>query len=325
MPAQRPTTQTDKATRSRILLIDDDPKEIRLIREWLGTPPRESRFSVEAAGSLSTGLKRLSVERYELVLLNLSLPDSKGIETLHKVRKQAPDVPVIVQGRMTDESVAVDTLKQGAQDYLLKADMNPSLLARSIRYAIERQRLLEEIRNLALIDELTGLSNRRGFTTLAEKQLQVAKRANERMHGIFLDVDELKEVNDRWGHAEGDRVLQAVAQVLRASFRESDILARVGGDEFCVLARDCGSKKPEILTRRLLATIEERNRREPTPYRISVSLGIVNTDPAESRTPAEILQEADKRMYSRKRIKKNRKHALGRVPPRAARNRQPTT
>ena len=305
MTGKRNTSATIKADRPRILLIEDNPNEVRLIREWLRAP-RENRFTVESAGRLDTGLKRLSVERYELVLLNLSLPDSKGMTTLQKVRKQAPHVPVIVQGPMTDESLAVNTLKQGAQDYLPKSEMNASLLTRSIRYAIERQRLLEEIRNLSLIDELTGLFNRRGFTTLAEKQLKVAKRADERMLCIFMDVDELKEINDGWGHAEGDRALQVIAQVLKESFRESDIVARVGGDEFCVLARECPQNQSQVLARRLLAGVEERNRRQTAPYRLSVSLGIVNTDPTTPCTPAEMLRQADKLMYAQKSNKRNR-------------------
>jgi two-component system cell cycle response regulator len=181
-------SSTPKDLRSqgkKILLIDENPKDIRRISEWLHQPG-ENSFSVESADRLSSGLKKLSVERYSLVLLNLALPDSTGLETFIKVHKQAPDTPIIVQGNITDESVAVSTVQQGAQDYLIKSDLDGKLLIRSIRYAIERQHLLEEIRSLSLVDELTGLYNRRGFTTLAEKQLKVSKRANERMHFIFL-------------------------------------------------------------------------------------------------------------------------------------------
>jgi len=245
------------------------------------------------------------VEHYELVLLNLTLPDSKGMETFLKVRKQVPNVPIIVQSHLDDESVAVGTVKQGAQDYLIKSDMDANLLTRSIRYAIERQRLLEEIRNLSLIDELTGLYNRRGFTTLAEKQLKIAKRAGERMHFIFIDLDALKEINDRWGHTQGDCALQEIAGILRETFRESDIVARVGGDEFCVLARESHRKNSRVLTARLLANIEERNRITDSPYQLSVSLGIVHSNPKTPCTPSDLLHKADRLMYRQKRDKKN--------------------
>jgi len=304
MAANRTTQKTPGTSPARILLIEEDPKEVRQIRRWL-TAPGNNHFSVEAAGRLSSGLKRLSVNRYELVLLNLTLPDSSGMDTLHRVRKQAPHVPIIVQTHLDDDAVAVGTVKQGAQDFLPKSQMDAGLLSRSIRYAIERQRLLEEIRNLSLVDELTGLHNRRGFTTLAENRLKLAKRAGERMHLLFIDLDHLKKINDRWGHTQGDEALRETARILRQTFRESDVLARVGGDEFCVLARECRPNSSRVLTARLRRNLKERNRQADSRYRLSVSLGVVHSDPGGDSTPSDLLHEADRLMYRHKRNKKN--------------------
>ena len=290
---------------NKILVIEEDPKDVRRIREWLHQPG-ENRFAVETTDRLSSGLKRLSVERYSLVLLNLRLPDSSGLETFQKVHKQIPGTPIIIQSNLHDESEAVTTVQQGAQDYLIKSDLDGKLLTRSIRYAIERQRLLEEIRSLSLVDELTGLYNRRGFTALAEKQLKVAKRANERMHFLFIDLDALKGINDQWGHGQGDCALMEIARILKKTFRESDIVARVGGDEFCVLARESEQNHSEVLTRRLLEKIEEENRKCDRPYTLSVSLGVVHFDPENPCTPSDLISQADDLMYRQKRNKKNR-------------------
>jgi PleD family two-component response regulator len=146
---------------------------------------------------LHQGLSRLTEGGIDIVLLDLALPDAHGLETLVQLREQEADVPVVVLTGMNDEALAIASLQAGAQDYLRKGQTDSELITRSIRYSIERHRLL---RSASLFDELTGLYNRRGFRTLSEQQLKVAQRAAIDCLLIYIDLDNLKAINDTLGH-----------------------------------------------------------------------------------------------------------------------------
>jgi PleD family two-component response regulator len=155
-----------------VLLIEDDSSYAMLVRQLLLSHGRSApRVTLTTVEQLSDGLTRLSDRNgIDIVLLDLGLPDSGGLQTLARVRHQAPGVPVVVLTGAADERLALDALQRGAQDYLIKTDTDGEKLVRSIRYAIERQRLLETLANLSLVDDLTGLYNRRGFFILAARQ-----------------------------------------------------------------------------------------------------------------------------------------------------------
>jgi len=164
-----------------------------------------------------------------------------------------------------------------------------------------RKRMEETLRALALIDELTGLYNRRGFFTLAEQQLKTADRAKSRMLLLFADFDGLKQINDAFGHFEGDQALIEVANVLRKKFRESDIIARIGGDEFVVLATETGGGGTGAITARLQENLEAINAREGRRYELALSVGIAHYDPEHPCSIDELLARADRAMYEKKR------------------------
>jgi len=114
-----------------------------------------------------------------------------------------------------DEDLAIRSLHEGAQDYLPKAQINGALIWRALRYAMERQRVQLELLNLSLIDELTGLNNRRGFLALGEHHVKLASRSGMPFMVAFVDLDNLKKINDTFGHQEGNRALVEAANVLR--------------------------------------------------------------------------------------------------------------
>ncbi len=178
----------------------------------------------------------------------------------------------------------------------------PAFLA-SLRDVTELVRLREELRSLSLVDELTGLFNRRGFTTLAQQQLKTANRMKRRMRLFFLDLDELKTINDNLGHRMGDQALVAAAALLKATFRESDILARVGGDEFVALTMEAEEDSTSPVGERLEANVREFQEREKPLYRLSFSLGTALYDPALPTALEELLYQADILMYQNKRRK----------------------
>ena len=168
----------------------------------------------------------------------------------------------------------------------------------------ERKRMEQEIRNLSLTDELTGLYNRRGFTLLAEQEMKLARREKRNMLLFFTDVDDFKAINDTHGHAQGDLALKEVSSILKASFREADILARFGGDELVILAVDASMETAETLASRIQLGLERRNQQDNSPYPLSLSLGISHYDPETPSTVSELIAQADGLMYQKKQEKK---------------------
>jgi diguanylate cyclase (GGDEF)-like protein/PAS domain S-box-containing protein len=168
----------------------------------------------------------------------------------------------------------------------------------------ERKRMEDEIRSLSITDQLTGLFNRRGFLALAEQQLKIADRTKKSLLLLFIDLDGMKWINDTLGHKEGDDALIEVAAVLKETFRSSDIIARMGGDEFAVLAIDTTEGNTEIHMARLQDQIDRRNGREKRRYRLSISVGCSYYDPENPCSIDELMAHADKRMYEQKSSKK---------------------
>ncbi len=142
------------------------------------------------------------------------------MEAVRKVQLAAPAVPLVVLTGLDDEASAIQALHAGAQDYLIKGQMNTSLLVRALRYALERHGLQMALRKESTIDELTGLANRRGFLMLAEQHAMLAKRTGEHFVVAFIDMDRFKPINDTLGHQAGDAAIAEIADVLRVCFRD---------------------------------------------------------------------------------------------------------
>ncbi len=181
-----------------------------------------------------------------------------------------------------------------------------STIARDIG---ERKRS-EELRRLALLDELTGLNNRRGFMLLADHQMSVARRDKKPLALLFIDLNNLKTINDNFGHKEGDRAITDAATILRDTFRESDIVARVGGDEFCVLMTADNELDIDTPVGRLNTNVELHNAQGTRPYKVSLSLGRANFDPHEPVGIEDLMRQADVLMYQAKLSHTNRPRLL---------------
>jgi len=178
---------------------------------------------------------------------------------------------------------------------------------RGINRDITERKILEaELLYLAITDPLTGLYNRRGFVILTEQQFRMAARTNHPMLLFFADMDRLKDINDRYGHEEGDRAIKEAAEILRETFRGSDVIARVGGDEFAVLVINTAVLTPETIQERLENQIEAHNRRPGRAYRISLSGGTAPYHPQSAATVDALLTAADQVMYANKRSRSRR-------------------
>lgn len=172
-----------------------------------------------------------------------------------------------------------------------------------IREISERKKMEGKLKALSLKDELTGLNNRRGFINLTEQQLKLAKRAKEKVFLLYLDLDRFKEINDTLGHNKGDEALKDIAMILKDTYRESDTIGRMGGDEFVVFSIGTDSETIKIVVDRLLKNIDIQNRESNKSYKLSVSIGVASFDPESPCSLDKLLAQADKLMYEQKRKK----------------------
>lgn len=157
----------------------------------------------------------------------------------------------------------------------------------------------EELRQLALVDDLTGLANRRGFTMLAEQELRVAARSGQAVAVLFMDVDGLKRINDTLGHRQGDLALRDAAAALRGTLRSSDLVGRLGGDEFGALLPDCPPGEVDVVLRRLRQRLGELPG-PPRLYDLSLSVGVAMRDPARPASIEDLIDQADRAMYDQR-------------------------
>ncbi len=169
----------------------------------------------------------------------------------------------------------------------------------------ERKRAESALQSLSLVDELTGLYNRRGFLAVTEQYLESFQRSDNGLVVLYADLDGLKGINDSLGHLEGDRALVRTAEVLKEAFRSSDIIARLGGDEFVLLAGVGADESAESLMDRLQQKIALANAQRNRPYDLSISIGVAHYDPDEACTIEELMGRADRVMYEEKRKKRN--------------------
>ena len=245
---------------------------------------------------------RWVLEKLKPIVTNVTSLDPRfsGMPAWHFPIRQFLAVPAVMSGVIVG-LIAVANAENPYVERDLKA---VERLATLYAIAIHRTRTENELRDLSLIDELTKVYNRRGFMTLAEQQIKVAHRTKKEMSIFYADLDDLKKINDTFGHDEGDAVLVEAAVMLRDAFRDSDIIARLGGDEFAVLAIDVAEGKAATLARRLREKIAARNSRPGQAYKVSFSLGTARYDPDKPCSLAELITLADKKMYQDKSAKK---------------------
>ena len=289
---------------TKVLLVEDDENYAKVLGRRLSRKSSKVKFEAEHIANLKAAIERLKKKNPDVILLDLHLPDSKGLQTLSKIHAQAPDVPVVVLTGLDDERSALESLRQGAQDYILKGQPNEKTIPQALQYAIERNRLQSKLRETALTDELTGLYNRRAFSLLAHQQLKLSMRTKKGAILFFFDVDHFKEINDKYGHAQGDQALTQVAEALRSTFRKSDVIARIGGDEFAVLALEAGTAAHvKIILSHLHEKLADSGREKNNAFSLSLSAGTEFFVPHRPSSLEALLNAADRAMYRDKRAK----------------------
>jgi two-component system cell cycle response regulator len=289
----------------RVLLIEDNPGDARLLRESLAES-QIHRFEVTHAESLTRGLSLLSTAGFDLVLLDLMLPDGQGLATYSALRSRYPDVPVVILSGLDDDKAAMEAVQAGAQDYLIKGRLSSPSLVRVLRYAIERHRMQLALRSLSVFDNVAALYNRIGFLTLARQQLTLALQANSPLALCLVSLDNKSEIGRDFGFMEADSAFSKTALLLRRSLRPSDILGHLGGDTFAVIFPGYSRAQVEAWLPRLQDNIQSHNTREDARYQLQVSVGIARLGASASSSLEQFMASADQDMQEQRRKTKVR-------------------
>ena len=302
-PAAEPSPAGGKRHKPLILVVEDDEDARMLLTELL-----RPRYDVDAVGDGETALKRAAELNPDLVLLDLFLPGMDGFDALTGLRRNSrtADTPVIFLSAQGDAETKSQGLSLGAADYLAKPFSEQELMARVDR-TLKLTAQKEHFRALAQTDGLTGLPNFRSFHARLQEEVSRAHRYRHPLACAMVDLDGLKEINDKLGHAAGNRAIVALADAVREEMRDTDFAARYGGDEFVVLLPQTNELQGAQFAERLRRRLIELSQDAGLPVRGSIGVAAVTADELDSPDAAEdLLRRADEALYRAKRSGRDR-------------------
>jgi diguanylate cyclase (GGDEF)-like protein len=289
-----------------VLLVEDNPGDTRLLREMLN---EQNSFKTQLTHLECMGAaeKFLAENAVDIILLDLGLPDARGLEAIRRTRAAAPGIALVVLTGLDDESVAMQALQHGAQDYLIKGQIETRALLRALRYAIERKAMenaalamAQHMAHSAEHDFLTGLPNRMLLNDRIGQAIALARRHVKKAAVLFLDLDGFKHINDSLGHPVGDKLLQSIAKRLVDCIRGSDSVSRQGGDEFVVLLLDLEhAENAAVTARRMLEAVAKPHYIDHHDLHITASIG-VSVYPDDALDAEALIKNADTAMYQAK-------------------------
>ena len=286
--------------RTRILLVEDDDEDFSLTRDMLTEVPGHS-YELDWARTCEAGLAAIDSGAHDVCLLDNLLGSHTGLELLGACGGVNAPLPIIMLTGSHDRRIDQATMEAGASDYLLKGQLNPTTLERSIRYATERYRMREKLEQFAKYDSLTGLANRMLFHDFISGAIGRSQRSQRGLALMFLDLDHFKHINDTHGHFVGDALLVEVGLRLKASVRTGDLVARLGGDEFAIVLDDVGSSDDvHTIANNILDVLRPPCTLNGHAVRVSTSIGVV-LFPTDGDSPDELVKAADSAMYEAKR------------------------
>jgi len=289
-----------------LLLIEDNLGDARLLSEMLN---EQISFNTQLTRleSMTAAETYLAKHTVDVILLDLGLPDAQGLEVIRRAHAAAPGVPLVVLTGLDDESLAVQALQLGAQDYLIKGQIETRGLLRALRYAIERKSMesaaltmAQQMAHSAEHDFLTGLPNRMLLNDRIGQAITLARRQTRKAAVLFLDLDGFKHINDSLGHPVGDRLLQSIAKRLVGCIRGSDSVSRQGGDEFVVLLLDLErAEDASVTARRMLEAVALPHCVDQHDLHVTASIG-VSVYPDDGPDADTLIKNADTAMYQAK-------------------------
>ena len=308
----------------KILLIEDDIEDAFLITKNIGC---KGECKLIHSETLEEGVTQAQDGNFDVVLLDLNLPDSGGENSIKTIKELLPNTPIIILTGSNDEETALKSLENGASDYLSKGEINKNNLKRIILYSIERNKLNKSIQereeklkvlykelehknklllDLAITDPLTGLFNRRYIDEAIDKYISNAFRNSINLFYVVLDVDKFKNINDTYGHDAGDTILKQIASVLEKVCRDSDTCGRFGGDEFIAYGNFSEIDDYLYFPKRLMKYMrEEKFTHNGNIIDVTISVGISILD-KEKNDKIKLFKDADKALYRAKEGGRNK-------------------
>ena len=276
-----------------ILIIDDAPANIQLLADTL-----KGDYAIKIATTGARGLELAAVEpQPDLILLDVVMPEMDGFEVCKQLKDQekTTHIPIIfVTGKNMDEDEELG-LEMGAVDYITKP-LRPAIVAARVKMHMTIKHQHDRLAYMAMRDQLTGLYNRHYLIDLAQKKICAAKRHHHPLSLIMMDVDHFKLVNDTYGHPVGDEVLKSVAQLMTASNRSEDVVARFGGEEFVILLDMCDLSAAKSKAENLRQSLEDLH---PSGLSVTASFGVAELDDADVNFEA-FIRHADEAAYRAK-------------------------
>ena len=290
----------------KILLIEDNELDIQTITSLIDQSERLNA-EIKTVDSIKKAKTIMFYEEMDIILVDINIQGMKFEELFEVFDKDNLLIPYIVITDEREEDLGIEAVKKGAQDYLVRSELSERILRRGIIYSLERHDILQSLYRTTIIDELTGLYNRRGLHTLGNQQVELAKRHNDDIFIFYLDLDGMKSINDTLGHEFGDKALIDTSNIMHKTFRTTDILSRIGGDEFVVVVVKAQHEFIPIIIQRLKEYVAEINSSNKK-YNLSISIGVSKVDLNNESPLDDAIQDADKEMYRAKlKNKKNRK------------------
>lgn len=274
----------------KVLIVEGNPRFAQVLHSRM-VEVGDIAFDIAHADRLVSAIQLIGEQRFDLILLDLDLPDSQRLITLARIHSQAPDIPIVVLGEQGDVTLAVTAVHMGAQDYLTKEQANTSQLARTVLCAIERHKRQVSLDH-SLFDGLTGLYNRRGFFIFAEQHLKLASQRKKGLLLLIADFENIRQIDEAFGHHEGNKALTEAANIIRGTFRGSDIAARISGSEFAILALDAHKESAEIISARLMKGIQTYNQKVESKLKLNARIGIAHFDPEMPCSVDELIDRA---------------------------------
>jgi two-component system, cell cycle response regulator len=297
----------------RVLLIDDDRAQFRLTTAQLKLFPRD-HYELEWAPTYEEGITKLLTGGYVACLLDYMLGPRDGLQLIREAVKHGCRTPIVFLTAETSSKIDFEAMNAGALDYLVKGEITPRTLERSLRYAVKLGDSMEALRRMATRDQLTSLLNRRELDRILEEEHDRATRFGHSLGLLMIDVDHFKRVNDTHGHPAGDAVLREIARRLTAQVRTVDRVARFGGEEFAVVL----VQSDAIATRELAGRVRVAIEREPIlatetlPLEITISVGSAVL-PKDADSVTALVAAADKALYAAKAAGRNRAIAFAEI------------
>jgi two-component system, cell cycle response regulator len=263
------------------LLIEDNPADVRLLRETLADVCKQC-FDITAVDRLDLGVKLLAQRVFDVVLLDLSLPDSQGLATFSEIYARSPTTPVVILSGLNDERVAVEAVEGGAEDYLVKGQPNAVVVARTLQHAIARHQLQVALRSTSRQEELAGLYSRKGFWPLAAQQLVLARRGSRPAVLLLVEADAYRrgKRDDGFGFLQEHEMLARAARCLRRTFRDRDVIAHLGENLFAVLMPDATPVVLESMIDRLQRAPGETGASAASPLPLHVGAAPIDMETA---------------------------------------------